>query len=130
MRLGLNLGYWGAGNDADNLVLAKAADDLGYSVCWAAEAYGSDAATVLAWVGAQTKQIGLNGFGINGSKSLATNIPTILGWNIVVVEKPLLNVRSNTDIPTAVSSALFLNVRLYLFRNCISVFRTHIPKPV
>ena len=57
MRLGINLGYWGAGNDADNITLAKAADELGYSVCWAAEAYGSDAATVLAWVAAQTKSM-------------------------------------------------------------------------
>jgi F420-dependent oxidoreductase-like protein len=57
MRLGLNLGYWGAGNDADNLVLAKEADALGYSVVWAAEAYGSDAPTVLAWVAAQTSRI-------------------------------------------------------------------------
>ena len=57
MRLGLNLGYWGAGNDADNLALAREADRLGYSVVWAAEAYGSDAATVLAWVAAQTEQI-------------------------------------------------------------------------
>lgn len=57
MRLGLNLGYWGMGNDADNLVLAREADRLGYSVVWAAEAYGSDAATVLTWVAAQTEQI-------------------------------------------------------------------------
>ncbi|MFL6137179.1 MAG: LLM class F420-dependent oxidoreductase [Frankiaceae bacterium] len=57
MRLGLNLGYWGAGNDADNLVLAREADRLGYAVAWAAEAYGSDAATVLAWVAAQTERI-------------------------------------------------------------------------
>lgn len=57
MRLGLNLGYWGAGNDADNLALAREADRLGYSVTWAAEAYGSDAATVLAWVAAQTERI-------------------------------------------------------------------------
>jgi F420-dependent oxidoreductase-like protein len=57
MKLGLNLGYWGAGNDADNLVLAQEADRLGYSVVWAAEAYGSDAATVLAWVAAQTERI-------------------------------------------------------------------------
>jgi F420-dependent oxidoreductase-like protein len=57
MRLGLNLGYWGAGNDADNLVLAREADRLGYAVVWAAEAYGSDAATVLAWVAAQTERI-------------------------------------------------------------------------
>jgi F420-dependent oxidoreductase-like protein len=57
VKLGLNLGYWGAGNDADNLALAKEADRLGFSVVWAAEAYGSDAATVLAWVAAQTTQV-------------------------------------------------------------------------
>ncbi|MGW9479576.1 LLM class F420-dependent oxidoreductase [Saccharomonospora azurea] len=57
MRLGLNLGYWGAGNDASNLVLAKEADALGYSVVWVAEAYGSDAPTVLSWIAAQTSSI-------------------------------------------------------------------------
>ncbi|MGW0932980.1 LLM class F420-dependent oxidoreductase [Streptomyces sp. NPDC002644] len=57
MRLGINLGYWGAGMDSDNLEVAKEADRLGYSVCWAAEAYGSDAATVLSWVAAQTERI-------------------------------------------------------------------------
>ncbi|MFG2192364.1 LLM class F420-dependent oxidoreductase [Streptomyces sp. NPDC048639] len=57
MRLGINLGYWGAGMDADNLAVAREADKLGYSVCWAAEAYGSDAPTVLAWVAAQTERI-------------------------------------------------------------------------
>ncbi|MFJ4098455.1 LLM class F420-dependent oxidoreductase [Amycolatopsis japonica] len=57
MRLGLNLGYWGAGNDAANLALAKKADELDYAVVWAAEAYGSDAPTVLSWVAAQTSRI-------------------------------------------------------------------------
>ncbi|HEY3747892.1 MAG TPA: LLM class F420-dependent oxidoreductase [Pseudonocardiaceae bacterium] len=57
MRLGVNLGYWGAGNDADNLALAVEAERLGYAVVWAAEAYGSDAATVLAWVAAQTQRV-------------------------------------------------------------------------
>src|SRR3954462_7942899 len=57
MRLGLNLGYWGAGNDAENLRLAQEADRLGYASAWAAEAYGSDAATVLTWVAAQTERI-------------------------------------------------------------------------
>ena len=37
--------------------LAQEADRLGYAVCWAAEAYGSDAPTVLAWVAAQTERI-------------------------------------------------------------------------
>jgi len=59
MKLGLNLGYWGAGNSADNITLAQEADRIGYSVVWAAEAYGSDAATVLSWVGAVTQHIDL-----------------------------------------------------------------------
>jgi len=57
VRLGLNLGYWGAGNDKDNLALAREADAMGYSVVWAAEAYGSDVPTVLAFVAAQTTRI-------------------------------------------------------------------------
>ncbi|WP_104479813.1 LLM class F420-dependent oxidoreductase [Actinokineospora auranticolor] len=57
MRLGLNMGYWGAGNDAANLELAKEADRLGYSVAWVAEAYGSDGPTILSWVAAQTERI-------------------------------------------------------------------------
>ncbi|GGV02243.1 LLM class F420-dependent oxidoreductase [Streptomyces albospinus] len=59
MRLGINLGYWGAGADADNLAVAQEADRLGYAVCWAAEGYGSDAPTVLAWAAAQTDRIDL-----------------------------------------------------------------------
>jgi F420-dependent oxidoreductase-like protein len=59
MKLGLNLGYWGTGNDADNILLAQEADRIGYSVVWAAEAYGSDTATVLSWVGALTERVDL-----------------------------------------------------------------------
>jgi F420-dependent oxidoreductase-like protein len=57
MRLGLNLGYWGSEGHADNLALAVEADRLGYSSVWAAEAYGSDALTVLTWVAAHTERI-------------------------------------------------------------------------
>jgi F420-dependent oxidoreductase-like protein len=57
VQLGLNLGYWGAGNDAANLALAREADRLGYAVTWAAEAWGSDVVTVLAWVAAHTERI-------------------------------------------------------------------------
>jgi len=57
MRLAVNLGYWGGGNDSDNLALAQEAERLGFDSVWAAEAYGSDAATVLAWVAAQTERI-------------------------------------------------------------------------
>lgn len=57
MRLGLNLGYWGTGSDPAQLASAKHAEDLGYAVVWAAEAYGSDAVTVLTWIAARTSRI-------------------------------------------------------------------------
>src|ERR687898_859954 len=58
MRLGLNVGYWGLGmTAADQLDLVKEAEAAGYDSVWAAEAYGSDAATVLAWLAAQTERI-------------------------------------------------------------------------
>ena len=57
MRLGLSLGYQRRGAAADHLALAQEADRLGYSVVWAAEAYGSDAPTMLAWMAAQTERI-------------------------------------------------------------------------
>ncbi|MGW7537874.1 LLM class F420-dependent oxidoreductase [Amycolatopsis sp. NPDC054798] len=59
MKLGLNIGYWGAGNDSANLDLAQEADQLGFSVVWVAEACGSDAATVLGWLAARTESIDL-----------------------------------------------------------------------
>jgi F420-dependent oxidoreductase-like protein len=60
MRLGLSVGYWGLGiTAADQLRLACEAEQLGYDSVWASEAYGSDAATVLAWLAAQTSTIGL-----------------------------------------------------------------------
>lgn len=59
MRLGLNLGYWGAGNNADNIALAREADRLGCDSVWVAEAYGSDSPSVLAWIGALTERIAL-----------------------------------------------------------------------
>jgi F420-dependent oxidoreductase-like protein len=58
MRLGLNLGYLvGAEDPAGQLRLVRHAEALGYSVAWAAEAYGSDSPTVLAWLAAQTSRI-------------------------------------------------------------------------
>ncbi len=60
MRLALSVGYWGMGIDADGqLAMALEAERLGYDSVWAAEAYGSDAATVLAWLAARTTTIGL-----------------------------------------------------------------------
>jgi F420-dependent oxidoreductase-like protein len=58
MRLGLNLGYLVGADDAvSQLRLTKHAETLGFESVWAAEAYGSDSPTVLAWLAAQTKRI-------------------------------------------------------------------------
>jgi len=58
MRLGLNLGYLvGSDDPHGQLRLAQHAEALGFSVVWAAEAYGSDSPTLLAWLAAQTSSI-------------------------------------------------------------------------
>lgn len=61
MRLGLSCGFWGQGTsrDEDNLALVQRAEALGVDVVWVSEAYGPDAATVLAWIGSRTTRIHL-----------------------------------------------------------------------
>jgi F420-dependent oxidoreductase-like protein len=60
MKLGVSVGYWGFGlTAADQLDIARTAEDLGYDSIWTAEAYGSDAASVLAWLAAGTSRIKL-----------------------------------------------------------------------
>lgn len=58
MKLGLNVGYWGLrGNATEQIELVREAERLGFSVVWAAEAYGSDAVTALTWLAAHTSTI-------------------------------------------------------------------------
>ncbi len=60
MKLGLHVGYWGLGLAAsEQLELVLEAERLGYDSVWTAEAYGSDAATVLAWLAQATSRIRL-----------------------------------------------------------------------
>src|SRR4051812_49409515 len=60
MKLGLNVGYWGLGAPPpQQLALVQEAERLRFDSVWAAEAYGSDAATVLAWLAGQTSAIRL-----------------------------------------------------------------------
>jgi F420-dependent oxidoreductase-like protein len=143
MRLGVNLGYWGAGNDADNLALAVEAEKLGYSVVWAAEAYGSDAATVLAWVAAHTSTIDVGSaiFQIPGrtpalTAMTAATLDTLSGgrfrlglgvsgpqvsegWHGVRFDKPLGRTREYVEI-----------VRLALAREKVQYDGTHWTLPL
>jgi F420-dependent oxidoreductase-like protein len=60
MKLGVHIGYWGLGlTPRDQLELVQEAERLGYDSAWAAEAYGSDAATVLGWLAQATSRIRL-----------------------------------------------------------------------
>ena len=60
MKLGVHIGYWGLGlSSADQREIVQEAERLGYDSVWAAEAYGSDAATILGWLAGLTSTIRL-----------------------------------------------------------------------
>ena len=45
MKLGLQLGYWGAAPPTDFVEIAQEAEKLGYDIVFTAESWGSDAFT-------------------------------------------------------------------------------------
>ena len=59
MKLGLQLGYWGAQPPANHRELVAAADRSGFDAVYTAEAWGSDAYTPLAWYGSETEHVRL-----------------------------------------------------------------------
>ncbi len=59
LKLGLQLGYWGASPHPNLLELAKEAESLGYDSVYTAEAWGSDAFTPLAYIAGHTSRIKL-----------------------------------------------------------------------
>src|SRR5690625_1723828 len=59
MKLGLQLGYWGAQPPSNHAELVTAAEDAGFDAVFTAEAWGSDAYTPLAWWGSATSRVRL-----------------------------------------------------------------------
>ncbi|MEV6346383.1 LLM class F420-dependent oxidoreductase [Actinoplanes sp. NPDC051851] len=123
MRLGLNLGYQTAwSTPADHLAMAREADRLGYAVVWAAEAYGSDTVSMLAWIAGQTERIDIGSAvlqipartpamtamtaatldTLSGSRfrlGLGVSGPQVSeGWHGVPFAKPLARTREYVDI--------------------------------
>jgi len=123
VRLGLSLGYQTAwSTPADHLALAQEADRLGYSVVWAAEAYGSDSPSMLAWIAGQTERIDVGSAVMQipartpaATAMTATTIDTLSGgrfrlglgvsgpqvsegWHGVRFAKPLGRTREYVDI--------------------------------
>jgi F420-dependent oxidoreductase-like protein len=60
MKLGLSLGYAPPGtNPADMFPLVEEAERLGFDSVWVAEAWGTDAVSVLGWLAGRTERIKL-----------------------------------------------------------------------
>ncbi len=82
LKLGLQLGYWGAHPPKNFIQLAQTAEKLGYDSVWTAEAYGSDALTPLSWIGAQTSKIRLG----TGVCQLSARSPTAMAMAALTLD--------------------------------------------
>jgi F420-dependent oxidoreductase-like protein len=125
MRLGLVTGYSGAQVSLD-VELVKEAERLGFDSVWTAEAWGSDAVSPLAWIGAQTSKIRLGTAimqlpgrspantamtamtmdSLSGGRfilGLGTSGPQVVeGWHGVSFDKPLTWLREYVAIVRAI----------------------------
>jgi F420-dependent oxidoreductase-like protein len=82
MRFGLNIGYSGAQMALD-MDLVKEADQAGFHSVWAAEAYGSDVVTPLAWIAAQTRQIRVG----TGIMQMAARTPAMTAMTATTLDQ-------------------------------------------
>ena len=82
MKLGLSLGYWGPTAPMHHVSMAQKAEQLGYDSVWTAEAYGSDALTPLAWIGAQTEKIRLG----TGICQISARTPTAMAMAAMTLD--------------------------------------------
>jgi len=125
MRLGLMIGYSGAQVSLD-LNLIREAEKAGFDSVWSAEAWGSDAVSPLAWIGAQTSKIKLGTAimqlpgrspantamtamtldALSGGRftlGLGTSGPQVVeGWHGVPFDKPLTWLREYVEIVRAI----------------------------
>ncbi len=81
MKLGLMVGYWMFGPQ-DPTPLAQEAERLGYDSVWTAEAYGSDAISPLAWIGARTTKIKLG----TGILQLSARTPACVAMTAMTLD--------------------------------------------
>jgi F420-dependent oxidoreductase-like protein len=127
MRLGFYMGYPPPGTSPLELIaLAQEAEGLGYDSAWAAEAWGTDCVSVLAWLGATTSRIKLGSAImqipgrtpantamtaatldlLSGGRfllGLGTSGPQVVeGWHGQPWGKPLLKTREYVEIVRAV----------------------------
>jgi F420-dependent oxidoreductase-like protein len=83
VRLGFYMGYAPPGTSPLYLIeLAQEAERLGYSSAWAAEAWGTDAVSVLSWLGASTSTINLG----TAILQLPARTPSNVGMTAVTLD--------------------------------------------
>jgi len=82
LKLGLQLGYWGAQPPVGQLELVQQAEQLGYDSAWTAEAYGSDAITPLAYLAGQTRKIRLG----TGICQMSARTPTATAMAAITLD--------------------------------------------
>jgi F420-dependent oxidoreductase-like protein len=82
LKLGLSLGYWGAGPTPGFVELAVEAEKLGYDCVFTAEAWGSDVFTPLAWIGANTEKIRLG----TGIAQLSARTPAATAMHAMTLD--------------------------------------------
>jgi F420-dependent oxidoreductase-like protein len=82
MKLGFQIGYWGAAPPANVPELIAEAERLGFESAWTAEAYGSDALTPLAWWGSQTSRIQLG----TSIAQIAARTPTAMAMAAITLD--------------------------------------------
>ncbi|HEY0902993.1 MAG TPA: LLM class flavin-dependent oxidoreductase, partial [Marmoricola sp.] len=82
MKLGLQLGYWGAQPPQGVGELVAAAEDAGFDAIFSAEAWGSDAFTPLAWWGRETSRIKLG----TSIVQMSGRAPTSIAMHVLTLD--------------------------------------------
>jgi F420-dependent oxidoreductase-like protein len=82
MKLGLQLGYWGAQPPQGVGELVAAAEDAGFDAVFTAEAWGSDAFTPLAWWGRETSRIRLG----TSIVQISGRTPTSIAMHVLTLD--------------------------------------------
>lgn len=82
MKLGLQLGYWGAQPPVGVGELVAAAEDAGFDAIFTAEAWGSDAFTPLAWWGRETSRVRLG----TSIVQMSGRTPTSIAMHVLTLD--------------------------------------------
>ncbi len=82
VKLGLQLGYWGADPIPGAPALIAAAEECGFDAVFTAESWGSDAYTPLAWWGASTSRVRLG----TAVAQLSARPPTSLAMHALTLD--------------------------------------------